>query len=82
MLKRIVRMTFKEDQIENFIEHVFNPSKHLIRNFEGCKHLELHQDKNKSNILYTYSIWDSEASLELYRNSEFQKYARIKNNNL
>ena len=50
MLKRIVRMTFQEDQVDYFIENVFNPSKNLIRNFKGCKHLELHRDKNKSNI--------------------------------
>ncbi len=69
MLIRIVRMTFQEDKVEDFIE-VFNQSKDLILNFEGCRHLELHQDYHQPNIFATYSIWQNDASLDNYRHSE------------
>jgi heme-degrading monooxygenase HmoA len=73
MLIRIVRMTFQEDKTGEFME-IFKASKHLIRHFEGCTHLELLQDVHKSNIYYTYSYWQSEDNLNVYRNSElFEK---------
>lgn len=69
MLIRIVRMYFQADKVQDFLE-VFESSKHLIRHFEGCKHLELWQDANYPNVFCTYSHWESEAHLENYRNSE------------
>lgn len=69
MLIRIVRMTFHEDEVDNFLA-VFNKSKSRIRNFEGCRHLELHKDYNKDNVYITYSHWDSEDALNKYRHSE------------
>ena len=69
MLIRIVRMTFREDEVDNFLA-VFNKSKSRIRNFEGCNHLELHKDYNKDNVYITYSHWDSEDALNNYRHSE------------
>jgi heme-degrading monooxygenase HmoA len=72
MLIRIVRMTFQEDKIEDFLE-IFNRSKHLIRSFEGCQHLELLRDKNAQNMMLTYSYWLSEEHLNAYRNSELFK---------
>ncbi|MDZ4758437.1 MAG: antibiotic biosynthesis monooxygenase [Bacteroidota bacterium] len=73
MIVRIVQMTFKHTEVDYFIEEVFNRSKSFIRNFEGCNHLELHRDATKKNILYTYSIWDNEDCLNVYRNSELFK---------
>jgi heme-degrading monooxygenase HmoA len=72
MLIRIVRMTFQEDKIEDFLE-IFNRSKHLIRGFEGCQHLELLRDKNAQNVMLTYSYWLSEDHLNAYRDSELFK---------
>lgn len=69
MLIRTVRMTFKHDEVENFLK-LFEASKDKIRNFEGCSHLELLKDYNTPNILSTYSIWDDEAALDAYRNSK------------
>ena len=54
MLIRIVRMTFQEDKIPDFLE-IFNNSKQKIRRFEGCQHLELLQDTLQNNVLMTYS---------------------------
>ena len=69
MIVRIVRMEFQEDKLAAFQE-IFENSKHKIRNFPGCHHLELHSDAKLNNVRYTYSIWESEEDLNAYRNSE------------
>jgi heme-degrading monooxygenase HmoA len=72
MLTRVVRMTFREDAIGDFLNN-FNTHKQKIRNFPGCRHLELWQDADFKNIFMTYSFWDSEEALEQYRDSELFK---------
>lgn len=72
MLIRIVRMTFKEENVEEFLK-IFNDSKGKIRNFKGCTHLELLKDFQQENIYVTYSIWEDEKYLNEYRNSELFK---------
>lgn len=68
MLIRIVKMTFQTDKTDDFLQ-IFNESKHLIRHFEGCTHLELLQDFSQKNIFYTYSYWEAPLFLEKYRQS-------------
>ncbi|MEL6304819.1 MAG: antibiotic biosynthesis monooxygenase family protein [Bacteroidota bacterium] len=72
MLIRIVKLTFQEDKIPDFLE-LFENSRKGIVVFEGCQFVELYQDKTHSNIFFTYSHWDSEMYLEAYRNSSFFK---------
>lgn len=72
MLVRIVKLTFKTENITSF-EAIFEASKHKIRNVSGCNFLELYQDKNNPAIFFTYSYWDSDTDLENYRNSAFFK---------
>ncbi len=72
MLIRIVKMTFKEDAVESFLAF-FHERKSMIRNFPGCMHLELWQDKHHPTVYFTYSHWLSEDSLDHYRYSEFFK---------
>jgi quinol monooxygenase YgiN len=69
MIARIVKMTFKHHEVDNFLI-LFNEKKKLIRNFEGCVHLQLLQDELDIRIIYTYSNWLSKAHLEKYRTSE------------
>lgn len=69
---RIVKMTFQEDKIEAF-QTLFAGRKDRIRNFAGCKHLELWQDEKQKNIFFTYSIWENETALDHYRFSGFFK---------
>ena len=69
---RIVKMTFREDKVGEFLEN-FNSNKKNIRNFEGIEHLELLNDKSNTTIFFTYSIWQSEEHLENYRNSDLFK---------
>jgi len=65
-LIRIVKMTFKEEDVETF-RHIFEERKERIASFPGCSKLELLNDKN---IFFTYSAWDDVEALEKYRSSE------------
>ena len=68
MIIRIVRMEFHPENLPAF-HTIFNQSKHSIRAFEGCHHLELHRDQGLPHVLYTYSQWESQKALDAYRNS-------------
>ncbi|MEL6719638.1 MAG: antibiotic biosynthesis monooxygenase family protein [Bacteroidota bacterium] len=70
MIKRIVKLTFKEEYIPIFLA-LFEASKDQIRAFEGCEHLELWRAKAPSNTLFTYSYWKDEDALNRYRKSDF-----------
>lgn len=72
MIKRIVKMSFIPGKEEEF-KSVFRDNWQLIRNFEGCRHVELLQDKETSSVFFTYSVWESEECLNAYRNSELFK---------
>lgn len=69
MIKRIVKMSFKPENIEAF-KTIFETNWKKIKGFEGCEHVELLQDKNNPQIFFTYSLWQSEEHLNNYRNSE------------
>ncbi len=72
MIKRIVKMSFKPENISDFIE-VFKTNWNKIKNQEGCEHVELLQDELNPNIFFTYSLWQSEEHLNKYRDSELFK---------
>ncbi len=69
MIIRIVKMTFIPDRIDDFLE-VFEATKHRIRNFEGCNHLELLRHVDEPNVFFTYSHWDTKDHLNAYRDSD------------
>lgn len=69
MIVRIVKMTFRETEIDNF-KSLFDEIKLMIRGFPGITHLECLQDQNDPRIFFTYSHWKSLEDLEEYRNSE------------
>lgn len=68
MLVRIVKMTFEEGYLDDF-KAIFKQVKEKIRNFEGCNYVELLQDVDNPAIFFTYSHWESQESLNNYRNS-------------
>jgi quinol monooxygenase YgiN len=70
MIKRIVKMTFREEATQTFLDDVFEKSKDRIRASPGCRHMELLRQIGQPNVLFTLSIWDNEAALEAYRQSE------------
>lgn len=72
MLIRTVRMTFQEDKVTEFL-NIFEDSKHKIRGFEGCQHLELLEDYHQKNVFLTYSYWVNDQNLDNYRHSELFK---------
>lgn len=72
MIIRIVRMTFQEDKVKDFRDN-FEANREKIRNFPGCRYLELWQDAQHQNIFVTYSHWESEEALDQYRDSELFK---------
>lgn len=69
MLIRIVKMTFKKENIASF-EQIFSKAKNKIRSFHGCTFLELYQDTLDPSVFFTYSHWNSQKDLEGYRNSD------------
>ena len=72
MIVRIVKLTFQEEYINDFIT-ISKESKELIRNFEGVKKLELLRCSTNGNVFFTHSHWESEDALEKYRQSELFK---------
>lgn len=69
MIQRIVKMTFRPEEVDNFL-NLFEEVKHKIRGSEGCAGLTLLADIKQTNILFTYSYWQSEDDLNAYRDSE------------
>lgn len=72
MFTRIVKMTFKQEHLTEFIQQ-FDSIKEKIRNQQGCHSVVLFQDKVDERVFFTYSIWSVESDLERYRNSDFFK---------
>lgn len=69
MITRIVKMNFRPEETENFLL-LFEEVKNRIRGFEGCCGLTLLRDIHNPDLMFTYSLWNSEQSLERYRKSE------------
>jgi heme oxygenase (mycobilin-producing) len=70
MIKRLVKLTFQADKTDEFI-HIFEKSKDKIRAMSGCQHVELLRDATTPHIFFTLSLWDTEGSLDAYRQSDF-----------
>ena len=68
MIKRIVKMSFELEKVENF-KSIYELNWHKIKGFEGCLHVELLQDRSIPSIFFTYSNWESENHLNNYRDS-------------
>ncbi len=69
MIRRIVKMTFREGTEEEFLA-LFARKEAAIRAFAGCRHLELLRNRHAPNVFFTLSLWDSEEALENYRQSQ------------
>lgn len=70
-------MHFRPGESDAFLE-IFNASKHLIRQFEGCQQLALYTEAGVPDVFFTHSVWDSTAHLEAYRNSELFRTTWVK----
>ena len=72
MIVRIVKMTFEENKVEEFLS-LFEEVYPVISKFEGCRELKLLQVTDTKNVLMTYSVWENEEYLDHYRFSSFFK---------
>ena len=72
-------MHFTEAGVDEFLE-IFNANKTSIRNFPGCTHLQLLKDSDDPLCFSTLSHWDSQESLDQYRQSELfgKVWGRVK----
>ena len=69
MIIRIVKLSFHQEHISAF-KTIFEQSKQKILNRQGCNRVEMLQDIQHNNVFFTYSWWDSEADLNVYRQSD------------
>ncbi len=69
MIIRIVKMEFEEHLIKEFLQ-IFAASREKIKSFPGCTHLQLLQAEADRCVFFTYSHWDGEDALDIYRNSD------------
>ncbi len=72
MITRIVKLTIQPDRLPDFLQ-LFREVKDTISAFDGCHRVELLQDIRHPHIFFTYSIWENEHFLDLYRFSDFFK---------
>jgi len=72
MIIRLVNMHFQPNKLEAFLT-IFESSRNKIAAFDGCLKLELLQAIETPLQLSTHSVWESEAHLDHYRQSELFK---------
>ncbi len=72
MIVRIVKMTFRKDEIENF-RSLFIEVKSKIEEFPGCQKVTLLQDVESPEVFFTHSLWDNLEALDSYRQSDLFK---------
>ncbi|MGB4401199.1 MAG: antibiotic biosynthesis monooxygenase family protein [Daejeonella sp.] len=79
MITRIVKMTFREEETENFTE-IFKETSEFIRSSNGCLEVKLMRDISNANVFFTLSKWQSEEHLNIYRCSDLfmTTWARVK----
>jgi quinol monooxygenase YgiN len=65
-------MKFKKEKVTDFITH-FDSVKEKVRHQPGCHQVILLQDKKDHTVFFTYSLWENQSDLNLYRNSDFFK---------
>ncbi len=68
MIIRVVKMTFKPENIVVFKE-IFEGSRKMISEFEGCLKLDLLSDIHNDHTFFTISVWNNEMDLNNYRES-------------
>jgi len=69
MITRIVKLHFQEDRIQDFLDF-FETVKYKVSSFPNCHGMKLLQDVHQPHIVFTYSLWESEDDLNIYRDSE------------
>jgi quinol monooxygenase YgiN len=81
MITRVVKMAFREEESEEFIE-LYNEKKEIIQAFDGCHAVILLRDHRNPSIFFTISKWEDIKALENYRSSDFFKKTWTKTKSL
>lgn len=68
MIRRIVKLHFKEEFINDFVK-IFQEKEEFIKNWPGCLSLQLLQDVDSSSTFFTISTWQQLNDLDAYRAS-------------
>jgi heme-degrading monooxygenase HmoA len=68
MIVRLVKMTFREENIPVFLR-LFESVQPSIARAPGCIRLRLYRDITDKSVVFTYSEWRSVTDLDNYRNS-------------
>lgn len=69
MITRIVQLEFQDDKIEEFLRF-FDTINSQVNTFPGCIGMKLYQDIDRPTVVMTYSHWESQATLDVYRTSD------------
>ena len=79
-IQRIVKLTFELNRCDDF-QSFFTEIKDQIAAQPGCFEVRLLKDQAKTGIFFTYSIWDNQASLDAYRETELfgMVWPKVKN---
>jgi heme-degrading monooxygenase HmoA len=72
LITRIVKLQFQAAKAADFLL-IFNDTKLMVSNFEGCSGMQLLQDIKDPSVFFTYSQWESEDALLNYRQSDLFK---------
>ncbi|MDA0378120.1 MAG: antibiotic biosynthesis monooxygenase [Bacteroidetes bacterium] len=72
-------MEFAPENVDAFLE-LFHSVSDAIRAVDGCHELTLLQDLDHPGRMTTYSLWEDEAALDSYRDSDLFRstWARTK----
>ncbi|WP_235297269.1 putative quinol monooxygenase [Portibacter marinus] len=70
MIKRIVKLTFREEHRQDFKE-IFQEHRQKMLENEICSSLEVLEDIKEKGLFFTISTWDSEDALQQYRSSSY-----------
>jgi len=70
MIVRFVKLEIQNQHIADF-KKLTSIEKEGIVAFEGCSFLEILQDVNNRNLFFSHSHWQSEETLNRYRDSAF-----------
>ncbi|MDX2129197.1 MAG: antibiotic biosynthesis monooxygenase family protein [Chloroherpetonaceae bacterium] len=79
MIVRMVRMTFKPEEVSRFLA-LYTSIAPKIKAVEGCHSVGLYHDVDAEFTYATISAWESKEALESYRQSDFFKetWAKVK----
>jgi quinol monooxygenase YgiN len=69
MITRIVKLNFHADKVDAFLA-LFDQVVTIVNAFPGCHHMHMLRDIHEPTTFITYSQWEHEEALNIYRDSD------------